>query len=54
MQEAVGLRLGRVTTFGVRSVGSYAHQSMAAKGGMRLWIQWPMGLACLTWELVGK
>ena len=53
MQEVVGSRLGGVT-FGVRSVGSYAHRSMAAEGGTTLWIQWPMGLACPTWGLVGK
>ena len=39
VQEVVGVRLGGVTTFGVRSVGLYACQNMAAEGGMTLWIQ---------------
>ena len=52
---------------GVRSVGSYAHQSIAkggtmgsyacwsmAEGSTALWIQWLMGFACLTWGVVGK
>ena len=32
-----------------------AHMHAKAEGGGRLLlIQWPMGLACLTWGLVGK
>ena len=49
-----GLRLVGVTTFGVRSVYSYACQSREAEDGMALWIQWSMGLACLIWGLVKK
>ena len=54
MRQFLNLRHSRVTTFDVRSVGSDACQSIAAEDGMILWIQWSMGLACLTWVLVGK
>ena len=40
--------------FGVRSVGLYTCQSLVAVGGTTLWILWAMGLACLTWGLVGS
>ena len=51
MQDVMGSRLSGVTIFSVRSVGSYACQSMVVEGGTTLCIQWPMGLACLTWGI---
>ena len=54
VQEVMGMRLSGITTFGVRSDGSYAYQSMAAEGDMTLQIQWPMGLAGLTWGWSGS
>ena len=54
MREVLRKRLGKVTTFGVISDGSDACQRILSEGGMTLCIQWPMGLACLTYELVGS
>ena len=54
MREVEGSRLDRVTIFGVRSVGSYAHQRWWPRVVPHIVDSMADGVACLTWGLVGK